>query len=290
MSQTAATQAAPNNGDSSGATRVPMDVTKVESDAVSAAMSQVTALVDGIAKAAGVFISEPAHNPADDTDVEKGGTPNFGAMRKMYQASMKESGLKGDAMAAAMAKFDKNFGGTMKTQKDIGGPGDDGDEAAAPSVDDTIEATLDTIQKAKAFTPARVAKLAEALETLQKLMMEVIPVGSSPSTKEPGVSQHSNPNTTRAALVGTQKSSDGDGQMTQLLTGLDTVLTRLEEATGATVTKRAEGDNVDIASVLKSIQGRLDAIEKARPAPQSEGDGSTTTTTQTKKSFWGGLI
>lgn len=286
----AATQAATGGDD---AARVSVDVSKAENEAVQAAMTQVTSLVDGIAKAAGVSLApaaEPEPEPTTtDDDVEKGG--GFGAMRKMYEAEMKGMGMSGDKLKKAMEKFDKKFPpqAMAKTQKNARGEGDT-EPASDPAqtLDDTVSATLDTIQKAKAFTPARIQKLTEAMETLQKLMMEVISPGSSPKTKVPGVSQHSNPNTTRSALVGTQKSADG---MADVIKGLDSVLERMEAivAPQAPVAKNADGG--DLASQLQSISKRLERIEAARPAPQSEGDGGgDVTTTTTEKSFWGSVI
>lgn len=288
----AATQAATGGDDTA---RVSVDVTKAENEAVQAAMAQVTNLVDGIAKAAGVTLApepEPIPEPTtEDVDTKKGG---MGTMRKMYEAEMKGMGMSGDKLKKAMEKFDKRFGQMAKTQKNADGADADAEPAADPAqaLDDTVSATLDTIQKAKAFTPARIQKLTEAMETLQKLMMEVISPGSSPKTKVPGVSQHSNPNTTRSALVGTQKSADGEPGMADVLKGLDAVLARMEDivAPQAPVAKNADGGG-DLATQLQSISKRLERIEAARPAPQSEGDGDgSVTTTTTQKGFWGGII
>ena len=280
-------------GDTSGGKSVPVvDVAKAESDAVKACMGQVTALVEGIAKAAGVSLdggtegAGDAQTGDDDTDVDttKAGDmdKNKKGMRKMYEKQLRKAGMKDDAVAKAMADFDKEIAPATSTQKSTDG----GDADATTTQEDTIKATLDTIQKAKAMTPARIAKLQAAMEELQKLMMEVITPGSSPATRTPAVSQHSNPNTTRAALVGTMKRDDMEG----VLKALSSVLDKLESVTGAKtepVSKSQDGEG-DIKAALQSIQKRLEAIEGARPAPTSQGGDNTDT--KVRKSFWAGVL
>lgn len=268
-------------GDASGATKVAVEVAKAESDVVAAAMAQVTALVDGIAKAAGIT----------DSEVEKSeGTSD---VRKVFEKQLKNAGLAGEAITKAMVEFDKACGGTMSTQTTKNKEAAAEQTAAAdqsqsaPSVDDSVLATLDTIQKAKAFTPARLAKLAEALETLQKLMMDVIPHGVGPKTSTPTVNQHSNPNTTRDALVGTQKNADGESE---LQATLKAILAKLEPKEVAT-TKSAEPTAADaIVDTLKSIQERLTKIEQARPASNAEGDDEKQRTQKANGTFWKGIL
>lgn len=269
-------------GEASGATVVPVEVTKAESDVVAAAMAQVTALVDGIAKAAG--ISEPS---AEVVEKSKG----QGDVRSVFEQQLKNAGLASEAITKAMSEFDKACGNMESTTKNKDAAADQTATAEQPSthtVDDSVLATLDTIQKAKAFTPARLAKLAEALETLQKLMMDVIPVGASPKTSTPGVSQHSNPNTTRAALVGTQKSVDGEGD-SELHNTLKAILAKLD-GDKAPVTKSTDA-SPDLAETLKSIQSRIEKIEQARPASKAEGDDDKTASTQKSNgSFWKNIL
>lgn len=273
-----------------GASQVSVEVAKAENDAVQAAMGQVSDLVAGIAKAAGVELEQTTEG---DVDTEKAGAD----ARKLHQAALTKAGLKGDALKTAMASFDKAMEPKkppfLKKDEDTKKSAEGDQEVTvddSQTMEDTVEATLDTISKAKAFTPARVAKLSEALETLQKLLMEVVSPGASPKTKVPAVSTHSNPNTTRTALVGKNE------ELGKLLAGLDAVVSKMEEIakpksgiTEADTTKSEDGDKPDVAATLTGIMKRLDAIEGARPAPDSEGDGADGSV-DTKKGFWHNVL
>jgi hypothetical protein len=261
-------------------------VASAENEAVQKAMLQVTALVDGIAKAAGVPDPEPEPDPAtvSDDDVEKAG----GEARKAAEGALKAAGVKGDDLTKAMADFDKRFGAgpgktdakppLSKTKKAADAEPEE-DAPTVLTVDETIEATLDTIQKAKAFTPGRVAKLESALETLQKLLLEVIAPNASPATKVPAVPVHPNPNTTRAALAGDDKKPvlKAGGPVEELAASV----IKLQEALGDRDKKTAEG--------LADVAKRLEDIEKTRVAPSSVDDDGVTDST-TKKAFWNGLL
>lgn len=265
-----------------GAERVEVEVAKAESDAVKAAMGQVTALIEGISKAAG--IGEAAAPSLED--VEKAATTKA---RKAFEDQMKSAGLAGDALAKAMKKFDKkNFGASddeddkEKTKKAL-----EAQASAEAASEASIEGTLDAIQKAKAFTPQRVAKLKDTVETLQKLLMEVIGVHQSPATHVPAVTQHANVSSTRAALMGVTKNLEGGDALLAAVEALSASVAKLSG--GETVTKSATTQSEELVAVLKGLQTRLEALEKARPAPASEGDGADSSVQKGSK-FWGGVL
>lgn len=278
---------APEAGES--ATKVSVEVAKAESDAVAAAMAQVTSLVTAISKAVGL----PEDGGDDEAPVAKSDAA------KRYMAKLKKSGMDAAAIATAMKAFgemdgdDEGKGGKKAKAKKADEDVEKSDDSESTSLDGAVEGTLDAISKAKAFTPARIAKLNEALETLKQLQMDVIGAGSSPKSTVPAVSQHSNPNTTRTALSSgsaVMKAEDA----TKILKSLEAVVTKLESITsgGTPVTKADdEGEDGDLSAQLASISKRLVAIEKARPAPASEstGDG-TDTTTKVNKSLWSNVL
>lgn len=265
------------------AAKVSLDVSAVQDAAVTKAMDDVSALVAGIAKAAGVDNDDTPDGDGND-DVEKNA-------KGFLKALLSKGGLKGDALAKALESaekdFDKRFGGGKKPaflkDKDATKDTTKADDAPAePTQEDTILATLDTIQKAKAFTPQRIDKIAAAVDTLQKLLMEVIAPNATPKTKVPGVGTHPNPNTTRAALVG-KSGDDADP--------LSTTIAQLQ-AQVESVAKAIEGKpNADpMVEQLEAISKRLELIEKARPDTQSvDGEGGTDTS-EVKKSFWAGVL
>lgn len=279
MDGATATTTSPDEGQGTDVTKVSLEVAKAENEAVEAAMAKVTSLVDGIAKAAGIS-DDASDGLSNDASGDGAAADDEGevsedvlkaadnAAKAAFRKQLEKQGLTGKKLEDAMAK---RFG-TKKTQKNAEGD----DDAAAPVSDinpeDLIEATLDTIQKAKGMTPARIAKLNEAIETLMKLQMEVIGTGASPKTKVPGVSQHSNPSPTRSLTTG------GNVDVSKL----QEAVTELQEA----VAKRDEALSGQLAEVNK----RLDGIEGARPSPKSgDGDGDTETT-ETKKSLWNGIL
>lgn len=258
-------------------TKVAVDVAAAENAAVDAAMAKVTNIVDGIAKAAGVTTepAAPAPDAKGDGDGEDDGDDTTeevlkaadASAKSAFKAQLEKQGVKGKKLEAAM---DKRF--PVKKSVDD----DDIQPVVAPTVDDMVAATLDTIQKAKGMTPARIKKLNEAIETLVKLQMEVIGTGSVPMSKVPQVSQHSNPNTTRAALTG-----DGNVDVSKLL--------EAHQELTAAVAKR----DTKVAEALEEVTKRLDGIEGARPAPKADEGDVTDGKTDVAKSngvSWGGLL
>jgi hypothetical protein len=253
--------------------KVAVDVAAAENAAVDAAMAKVTTIVDGIAKAAGVTAPAPAPAEPEATDADDEGDDATedvlkaadAAAKTAFKAQLEKQGLKGKALDKAM---DKRF--PVKKSVDADAP----PAAPAPTVDDMVSATLDTIQKAKGMTPARIKKLNEAIEVLTKLQMEVIGTGGNPKSHVPQVSQHPNPNTTAAALTG-----PGNVDVSKLL--------EAQAELTAAVAKR----DAKLTAALEDVTKRLDGIEGARPAPKA-GDGDDTDSTVTKNGgvSWGSVL
>lgn len=271
---------------------VPVELDATADDNVTKALAHVSGIVDKIAglvntkkEAKAPSGEEPSNDSTEDAadegetetetettetgeteaaDVSKGGTSMKSvlqacgmdkAMIKTVMAKMKAAGfMAGDAPAGKPPQ-----GGAQKTSK------------AAKTGDDAPFTMLDfaaAVQKAAAFTPARIEALKQVQETL-KLMLEAVAPGSAPDANVPKVQSHGNasavatlttPNT--KPNVPTMKSSD-----------------ELVE------TLKALGDG------LATVSTRLEAIEKARPASNSaDPEGATDTGTKKNTSLWSGVL
>lgn len=258
--------------------------TASENDAaVNKALEQVASMVENIAKAAGVKTGEEGSSEGEaetsTTDTSKAGEGEGEAEtseedtakakakafnpREMFGKQLKAAGITGDAAKAAMEKFDKAFkpfqpGAATQPPVRKDAEGDTSTEDAEEQAAQKALTHLETaIQKAKRFTPAREAQFKNALETLTKLLkdMQQVPTGGMPKTSTPG-----------GASFGAS--------------GVATLTKSIEQLTEA-VTKSNE-DSVKLAD-------RVEAIEKSRTPSQSlEADGETDT--ETKKSFWQGVL
>lgn len=188
-------------------------------------------------------------------------------MMKKVAASLKAAGFDLSAKGAKGMPFPPAKGGkgAEKTTKS-----DDDVEIDAPL---TMATLASAVQKAAAFTPARIKALQDAQDIL-KLVLEAVSPGTSPSSKVPAVQTHGNPSSVSDLTkpntkpsVPTMKSADGEeqGQVVELLKSLST----------------AVGGLVD----------RVEAIEKARPGSNSVADqGGTDTNTQKSASMWKGVL
>jgi uncharacterized phage infection (PIP) family protein YhgE len=253
-----------------GATRVPVTVDD-GGDSVQKAMDQVTNLVNNIAKAAGLpapgeAVAEPVAKAAAAAPVV---APVAKVGRELVVDTFKSAGVSGEALDRAMAAYDAGETPVSKA-------------SAEDNLENTVNATLDSISKAKAFTPARVAKLKEAMDALQKLMMDVIPTGSSPSTSTPTVHAHGNPNTTRAAL------SSGDASVTK---SVDEVIADLQKRIeGLTTSAQTANAAPAVLEQLATITKRLEAIEQTRLPGASTEETTPATPVQKAASFWNGAL
>lgn len=266
---------------------VPVDVAKATNEAVEKAMSQVTALVEGISKAVG---EEPAADAAGATETEVAKTDGEGdtevvdtekavdkakkaAMLAKLQKSMEKKGLKGDALKSAVDVAMRSIAATgafkpggdteppeKKTTKNV-----DGDNAEAPALDQeaVIQETLKAIQVGLAGaqqapqTQDAVKAAIAALQNLEKAMsMQKVPANASPSTTVPST---------------TQFGSSGLKDITKALAG---------------ITEALQG----VQNVNKSLAERVDGIESTRLPSTSESGTDGTTTQTTQKSIWSGVL
>jgi hypothetical protein len=139
------------------------------------------------------------------------------------------------------------------------------DEADAPL---TMAMLATAVQKAAAFTPARIKALTDAQEIL-KLVLEAVTPGTSPDSKVPAVATHGNdsgisdltkPNTKPS--VPTMKSADGE------------VVALIKSLAGA----------------VEGLVDRVQAIEKARPGSNSVADEGGTDSNVQKSGMWKGVL
>ena len=256
-----------------GAERVAVEQPAAGDESVSKAMEHVNAIVSNIesivknatgvsAQAAAPAATVATETQATDEDVEKG----FTSLKTL----LTKAGMKGDEADAAMEKlkaagFDPSTKFPMaqkpaKTAKAL-------DNAAVESL--TLDTLSDAITKAKQFTPERIQKLKDALEIL-KMVIDGVAVGQSPNSTVP-----------------------------QLTTFPST--SQIETASPAPVIKAAGGENAlveaiksalaPVVTTVQALAGKVEAIEKARPATNSvEGDGSTDAKTTKNGSMWTGVL
>lgn len=141
------------------------------------------------------------------------------------------------------------------------------DEADAPL---TMAMLATAVQKAAAFTPARIKALTDAQEIL-KLVLEAVTPGTSPDSKVPAVSSHGNQSGVRSLTepntkpsVPTMKSADSDPEVVKLIKSL--------------------------AGAVDGLVDRVQAIEKARPGSNSVADEGGTDTNVQKAAMWKGVL
>jgi len=128
-------------------------------------------------------------------------------------------------------------------------------------------------EKAKAFTPKRLEQVKNAMSVLEGLVKEVSGGKSETTTKvaEPEV-----------PTVDTAKAAEQNNILSQQLIDLTKKLGELGEAV-----KNGLGG---VSEITKSIESRVEAIEKTRePSKSIAGEGGTEST-QTQKSFWSGVL
>lgn len=270
--------------ENSDVTKVALDVEKIENDAVQKALDKVNSLVDSIVSDVAKGDTKSDAEGGDKSEsVEKGGQPTDFDPIAFAKSKFEAAGLKDEALTKAMEEFEKGFQGKKapmkKVQKDANGDASEPAQPAAPSASEIAGTVLDAIAKAKHFTPDRIEQLQNAIDTLQKLMMEAVPVGMSPNSSVPAVAVHPNPNTTKPALAGVAKS---EGQAPEASNELVSAIRDL-----ATVVKAGqEKTQKDITDVVK----RLDALESPHNPSRSIDDGNTETQVEKGGSLFKGIV
>jgi len=210
--------------------KVPVEVAKATNEAVEKAMKQVVDVVENIAKAVAAE-EKPAEEKPDEADED--------------DAAVKKA--KADAEKPADKPAEKK-------------EEDETEDADDVDVSKVLEALEQGIQKAKQFTPGRVAKLKDMADTLQKLLSEV-------TTKEAA---------TKALPSGAKFGDSKVIELTKAIMALNDSITKHFQTTIETT---------------KALHERVETIEKARNPSQSiEGDGGTDDLEKVEKSFWSGLL
>lgn len=265
------------NGGASETERVMTETLVADDAAVTKALEQVSKIVDKIEQ-----IAKGSQQPVPETPSAETSEENVAEVttdeaevdvEKSVETLLKTLGFEGDAFEAAKKKLEKagfknpGFKGMKaplaKTQKAESIEDTDG---AVPL---TLESFVDAVSKAKAFTPARVEKLLK-LQEIVKELIESIGVGQSPNTNVPTVQTH--PNNSQVRPTGTSEP-------------LRVAKSELEGLTEA-ITKSLE----PLVETVKSLSGRVEAIEKARPAGNALPENETDTNVKKNANFWSGIL
>lgn len=276
--------------------RVQVEATEddeTNSSDVAKALEHVNGIVDKItalvAKGGESKPPPPAEPEGDDGGEEGGDDDTQGETETEKAAKSLKSVLAKCGMDAEMAKkvygslkaagFDLSAKGAMpfppgKPGKGKGAAADDGEEekktSKSVSEEDeplTMANLAQAVQKAAAFTPARIAQLKSAQEIL-KLVLEAVTPGTSPDSSVPAVQTHGNPSSVADLTkpntkpsVPTMKSSDPE-----LVTLFKSLATGVEK-----------------------LVDRVEAIEKARPGSNALSEGGTDSNVK-KSNLWSGVL
>jgi hypothetical protein len=217
------------------------------------------------ATGAGDEESEEAHDAevVDDADVEKS---SFAAMMKaagvkMTPEQMEKLKASGFDPAQKFPTAKKPAEKTTKAKATT-------DAEAFAETALTIEGLSSMISKAKKFTPGRIEKLKGAVEALKGLLEEIdsIPQGTNPGVS-PGGSTSFGASGIKESMTSKSVASD--------------------EPSMSDVLKAVTG----LAETVKGLAGKVETIEKARPASASlEAEGGTEKTVKKSASLWGGIL
>lgn len=280
---------------------VPVELEATGDGDVTKALAHVNGIVDKIAGLVGtkkeakapVEGEAPATDAAaegdddddDATSAAEGDTDAAADTTKSMKSVLEKCGLDPTVMKTVMSKLKAagfSGGAPPFAKKPKAGEDDaEGDDKKkktkkAATADDAADAPLtmaslaSAVQKAAAFTPARIKSLQEAHEIL-KIVLEAVTPGTSPDNKTPAVQTHGNPssvteltNPNKKPSVPTMKSEGGDELVSTLK---------------------------NLATSVEGLLGRVEAIEKARPASNSvDSDGATDTNAKKSRSLWGGVL
>lgn len=260
---------------------VPVELEAAADDNVTKALSHVSSIVEKIAgmipteKEAKAPSGEPSGDSTGDDDADGGESTETEStetedVSKSMKSVLQACGLDKAMMKTVMAKM--KAAGFMAGDMPAGKPPQNGAQKTSKAKGDDVPFTMNdfaqAVQKAAAFTPARIEALKQVQDTL-KLMLEAVTPGSSPDSSVPQVQTHGNssavadltkPNTKPS--VPTMKSSDE-------------VVTLIKSLAGA----------------VDGLVDRVAAIEKARPASNSaDPEGATDTGTKKASSLWSGVL
>lgn len=246
--------------------RVPVEH-PVEGDEaeVAKALKHVNDIVNTITQA---FVNKSAEAPAAETPAAEAATEEDD-VTKSLKGMLKTIGLEGKAADEAIDKLKKagfdpkkgipSFAKTTKATTEEPPV----EEASTPL---TIDGLTEAIAKAAVFTPGRVEKLKEAMETL-KMLLEAVAPNTSPKTKTPG----------NASLGASGVNSLSSGAPEPVVKAAE--LTAILEKALQPFTEKLEG-------VVKEVE----TIKSARPPSNSLESDDNATSTPTAKSIWSGVL
>jgi hypothetical protein len=267
---------------------------------VAKALEHVNAIVDNVAKmAAGNGNSEENKPDTDPAPAPEGGDEdgdaeptdeevqkaNEAAARKAAKAAFAKAGLKGEDLDKAVntlmekAGFGKlpfpgakPFGKGGKTKKTEKSATEQHAEDWNGETSLTMDGLAEAVNKAKAFTPARIAKLAEAMEIL-KLVIESVQPNMSPKTRPSGSTQF------------------GASGISDLSAGAKKPVVKSEEDAITEGFKEVAKAIESIGGSVGKLNERIESIEKARaPSNSVEEDGGTDTKTAKSDGLWSGVL
>jgi len=219
--------------------KVSVEVDKATDEAVAKAMGQVTEMISNISKAVGAATEKGGESEAKSEGVEK---------------SEKQDGEEStEATGDAEVQKDTENADAQEASEDV----------SEDSVEKTLTALAQAVEKAKRFTPKREAALKVALAQLATLAKELgmteIPVGASPPVSTP-----------KGAMFGA--SSTGVSKALEELTG------KLNEALAG------------VQETTKRLTERVEKVEGTRMPSKSVDDEGGTDMQKTEKSFWAGVL
>lgn len=228
-------------------------------DAVAKCLASVSSIVNNVALLAK---GQPAQT---QTETTKGEEKSNEAETDPTVALLTKAGLTKEAAASTVETLKKagialSSVVTQTTTKS--------EKTEEESENELAELVAGSISKAARFTPARMSQLKNAYEAL-KLVIEGVEQGAAPATKTPK-------GTSPGSGIGSQIAKGEDGG------SLVAAVTQLAEA----VQKSMEINTTK----TKELADRLEAIEKAKPASDSEGSGTTEEKTTKSKSLFAGLV
>lgn len=134
--------------------------------------------------------------------------------------------------------------------------------------DPAVEALLSTITKAHRLTPSRIAALSQAADLL-KVVLEGVATGQSPATKTP---------------KGTVPGSGIQSQLSKSAENPELVAALQELGVGL------QKSLTPLLETIKGLQAKVDAIESAKPASESQDAGNTDRKVSKGASIFAGVI
>jgi hypothetical protein len=234
------------------------------------------ALVGNVATVAAAKAKVKVKPKPDDDDKKP-------AFLKAAEEKLKKAGLKGDQLKAALDMAKAAFGAsgiaaepTKKAAEVAPVP------VAAPAVDqdELILKVLETISKAKSFTPARIKKLVETITNLNELLddlgIDKAAFGATGITTTPTAATSQPPALDAAGTGGPGKPANPIAKNVGLTA----------EQIGEAVAKAL----APVAEAQAELNGRLEALEKTRNPSTAPSEDGTEVPVNKGTGLWSNII